>query len=244
MGKTRDLAANAVPRGYFEQSSDLLNSLLLVIPLLLIYEAGLLLTRGATMNGVDLITSFLLQNWGVTGLLVFNGALLVAGLVGAAIAKRERRFDPRIALPLTIESTVYALLLGIVITSIMRELGIGLSIPLQAGPQQHGVLAKVFLSLGAGVHEEIVFRLGLFSGLAWGLSRVAPRAAAVAGAVAISSILFSLAHHVVEPFRFDVFVYRALAGAIFCGLFTVRGFAVAVYTHAIYDVWVMVFLAR
>ena len=33
------------------------------------------------------------------------------------------------------------------------------------------------------------------------------------------------------------------AGAFFCGLFWLRGFAVSVYTHAIYDVIVMVILA-
>ncbi len=44
-----------------------------------------------------------------------------------------------------------------------------------------------------------------------------------------------------KGFRVDSFVFRTLAGGIFCALFCLRGFAVAVYTHAIYDVYVLVF---
>ena len=61
-------------------------------------------------------------------------------------------------------------------------------------------------------------------------------------AVFVSSLLFSLAHYVgPEQFGMFSFVFRLLAGALFCGLFLARGFAVAVYTHAIYDIYVMVF---
>jgi len=38
-----------------------------------------------------------------------------------------------------------------------------------------------------------------------------------------------------------VFTFRFLAGILFGLLFWFRGFAVAVYTHAIYDIVVLVF---
>ena len=57
----------------------------------------------------------------------------------------------------------------------------------------------------------------------------------------VSSILFSLVHYLgAEAFALNSFVYRALAGAVLVALYEWRGFAVAVYTHAIYDVYVLV----
>ena len=70
------------PPGYFAQSKNLINSLILVIPLLVVYEAGLLINGGKTLNGVDFITIFLIRQWGVTGILVFNGAYDPARTVG------------------------------------------------------------------------------------------------------------------------------------------------------------------
>jgi len=232
-------SAKKKPEGYFEQSADLLNSLILVLPLLLIYELGLLLTGGETLNGVDFITVFLARNWGLQGILIFNGLLLVAGGVGVYVLKSERGFDPRIVVPVILESTVYALFLGSAILLVMSNIP-GLS----AGPAGYGLLERVFLSIGAGVNEELVFRLGLYTALAWSFAKFTSEGAAIAGAVVVSSVLFSLVHYVgpTESFEVHSFVYRFLAGGIFCGLFCFRGFAVAVYTHAIYDIYVMVVL--
>ena len=108
------------------------------------------------------------------------------------------------------------------------------------------VPARVCLAIGAGVNEEFVFRLGFFGGLLWLGRKVLPeqKTTVVLTAVLISSVLFSLAHYLgPEAFAVDTFLFRWLAGVFFCGLFWLRGFAVSVYTHAIYDVIVMVILA-
>ncbi len=234
--------------GYWRQSRDLLNSLVLVLPLLVIYQAGLFATNGATLNGADFATVVILRNWGGNGLLVFNGVLIAAGLVGLGVLRGKGRFDPKIALPLVVESTIYAFLLGIVITQVLSRMGIRplALVPLAAGLEQHGLLARFCLALGAGVIEELVFRLGLFSGLVLFLRKLKwPEPRALAAGVVASSVLFSLAHYMgPEPFALYTFVYRTLAGALFCGLFLGRGLAVAVYTHAIYDVLVMIVFAR
>jgi hypothetical protein len=60
-------------------------------------------------------------------------------------------------------------------------------------------------------------------------------------AVVVSSLIFSAAHHITEPFTMSAFVFRFFAGCVFAALFQVRGFAIAAWTHALYDVWVMVF---
>ena len=234
------------------QSRDLLNSLVLVLPLMLVYQAGLFLTRGATLNGADLVSVMILRRWGWDGLLVLNGVLIVAGLVGVVVLREKRRFDPAIVVPVAIESTLYALLLGIVVTQVMARIGlrpaaIEAFVPLASGDGlPGGVLARLCLALGAGVNEELVFRLGMLTGFMAAFRKGGlERGAAVAAAVLVSSVLFSLAHYLgPEPFALYTFVYRTLAGAIFCLLFAGRGLAVAVYTHAIYDVLVMIVFAR
>jgi membrane protease YdiL (CAAX protease family) len=66
---------------------------------------------------------------------------------------------------------------------------------------------------------------------------------AIVLAFAISSILFSLAHHVGpmgEPLRLGVFVFRVMAGLFFGALYKFRSFPIAVYTHALYDIYVLI----
>jgi membrane protease YdiL (CAAX protease family) len=107
-----------------------------------------------------------------------------------------------------------------------------------------GGLTNVLLSFGAGVHEELVFRLGACAGGAALLRLVGlGHRTAVAIAFVISSALFSAAHHVGalgDPWSFQVFVYRTLAGLLFAAIFYFRSLAHAAYAHALYDVYVMV----
>jgi membrane protease YdiL (CAAX protease family) len=62
-----------------------------------------------------------------------------------------------------------------------------------------------------------------------------------------SSLLFSAAHHVGpmgDELRAGLFTYRALAGVVFAAIFYYRSLAHAVYTHFLYDVYVMVIQAQ
>ena len=97
-------------------------------------------------------------------------------------------------------------------------------------------------SLGAGIFEELVFRLGLMSLLVWMWLRATsafrlPRALGGVLAVVVSAVLFSLHHHLREDFDRGVFLFRTMAGVLLGFLFWFRGFGVCVYTHAMYDVY-------
>jgi membrane protease YdiL (CAAX protease family) len=92
--------------------------------------------------------------------------------------------------------------------------------------------------MGAGVHEELVFRLGLLCGLVALFQRTK---VGIAIAIVISSVIFSLAHHVGvygEDFTMHAFVYRSLAGGVFALIFWFRSLAHVVYAHVFYDVLV------
>jgi membrane protease YdiL (CAAX protease family) len=107
-------------------------------------------------------------------------------------------------------------------------------------------LTNVIMSFGAGVYEETVFRLGMLGGLVALFERLLGlrRFVALTVGLLLSSAAFSAVHHLGplgDPLAVWIFVFRMLAGLIFGLLFWFRGFAVAVYTHAIYDVIVLVF---
>ena len=117
-----------------------------------------------------------------------------------------------------------------------------------AGAEALGPLDNFILSLGAGLYEELVFRLIFLGGAVLLITKFIEdkkqRAMAIIGAVIFTSLVFSGIHYVgsmADTFTMYSFSFRFLAGVIFAVLFYARGFAVAVYTHAIYDVIVLVF---
>ncbi len=224
---------------------NLLTSLILVFPLFVVYQVGVLFTL-PMLNGADFVTTLLFASLGLTlsGYLIFLGALIASFGLALALLKRSQQFNGRVFLPVVLESTIYALTMGSLIVLVMTKV-LGVSPSLAVGLPEQGLLTRLVMSLGAGVYEEAVFRLGLLSGCivlfdkALGMSRWA----AVLGAFLLSSVVFSLVHYLPptgDPWSFGSFTFRTLAGVAFAALFKLRGFAVAVYTHAFYDVFVLV----
>ena len=239
--------AQAYKKRQMLRRSDPLTSLLLVFPLFVVYEIGVL-SMPSTSNGADLVTSQMLRllhgNQGTY--LLINIALALGFFVLVLVLRRNNSFDPRLFVPVLFESAIYALTMGSLICFLMIDflhIDPKLLIGCATGPEQSGPAAKLVLSLGAGVHEELVFRLIMVGGGVWLFTRAfgLRRWLAVALAFAISSALFSAAHHVIggEPFHIGAFTYRMLCGLVFATIFETRGFAVAVYTHALYDIYVL-----
>jgi membrane protease YdiL (CAAX protease family) len=224
------------PKGYLQQSSDLTNSLILIAPLLVLYEVGLFLTQFQGLNGVDFVTVLVLHFLGPQALLVSNAVILVAILVAWKARGGEKALDLACAPLLFMECAVYAFSLGIVINAILGHLPLG-------GARSLGPLAALVASLGAGVNEELFFRLFLLQGLAWAIGgpEKQRRGVHVAAAALVSSLLFSAAHYLPggDTFQVPSFLYRFIAGLLFAILFLTRGLAAAVYTHALYDVYVL-----
>src|SRR5262249_23076199 len=113
--------------------------------------------------------------------------------------------------------------------------------------QKDSALAQVVTYVGAGIYEEVVFRLILLGGIRGLLSVVGlSRFVAVSVAMIASALIFAVAHHIGpygEPFERRLFLYRLLAGLYFALVFQTRGFGVSVGTHACYDVMVGITLA-
>lgn len=221
-------------------------SLVFALPLLALYEAlAAVLGRDGTVevrNGADvLLKSLFLVLGGHRGVLVFGALLLAAG--GWLVLRDARRHGaPRLApfAGMALESVAYAAVLGGVagtLTSLLLEtrwLAVG-------GAAVRDLPTQLMLSLGAGLYEELLFRVLLVSsllvlarrGFGWGSP------AAGAFAVAASALVFS-AFHYVGPYgdrlALGSFTYRAVAGLLLSGLYVARGFGITAWTHALYDV--------
>jgi hypothetical protein len=228
---------------------NLLTSLVLVFPLFLVYQVGVLFTL-PVLNGADFLTVFLFRNLGLStgSYLAYTFAVATAFAIAVVVLRHKERFDPRLVIPVLIESAIYALTMGSLILFVMTR-GLGISPRLAAGAggfvAQQGMGTRLVMSLGAGVYEETVFRLGIMTAVAALLEKVVglKRFVAATLALLVSAVLFSAMHHIPpygDPLQLGVFLFRVLAGICFGLLFWFRGFAIAVYTHALYDLYVLI----
>jgi len=218
---------------------DAATSAFLVFPLFLVYQFGILLgARGR--NGADFVTTGLMRlveyDLGAYLTVLVALAASYAGLFAGL--RRGGRAEVRSFGPTLAESALYALVMGSLILAVMQWLsGLMPGLVIVAS----GPLDVIVISAGAGLHEELIFRAGLMSGLAVACRPLGARRAALL-AVLGSSLVFSAAHHVgpsADAFTLAAFVYRTFAGIYFAALYHFRGFAVAAWTHALYDVYVL-----
>jgi membrane protease YdiL (CAAX protease family) len=109
------------------------------------------------------------------------------------------------------------------------------------------MLANIVTGIGAGIYEELVFRLVLICALMLLFQDVLhfERKYSVILAVVVSAALFSAHHHIVfldgrfgqsAPFNWMEFGFRTIAGIYFAVLFAIRGFGITAGTHAFYDI--------
>lgn len=220
--------------------------LLFLLPLLLLYEAGVLWMGGARpevlRNGADTWLRWGLEAFGLAQL-YWPPALIVC--VFLAWSWRERYYRPYNLLGVWTGMFFESALFALGLWALSRGLGPvleGLGIRLSSAPPPDPTLARLITFVGAGIYEEVLFRLLLFSVLSWVLLRLGTSAlVAFLFAGAVSAMLFAAAHNFGpygEAFNAYVFLFRALAGFYFAFLYALRGFGIAVGAHAGYDVLV------
>lgn len=113
--------------------------------------------------------------------------------------------------------------------------------------QKHSVWANIVTGIGAGIYEELVFRLVLICILLMVLQDVfkMSHGSAIALAVCVSAALFSAHHHIdfltgmentADPFDWAKFTFRTIAGVYFAFLYAIRGFGITAGTHSFYNI--------
>lgn len=237
-------------RAYWQDSRKPRYSLLFALPLFIIYQVLEALEPaaggGGLRNGADAILQNLFYKVaGPRGPMLFIICLVAAGLwlVIRDYQKsgRELRF-PVLVLMLA-EATVLASSFGIVVSAIASQL-VQPTALLQRSVAEMSVPTKLMLSLGAGLYEELLFRVLLVGSLAWAGQRLLRWRPLVAGmwAALIGALVFS-AFHYVGPYGDRLtaysFVFRTIAGLAFSALYLLRGFGITAWTHGLYDAFLL-----
>lgn len=211
------------------------------LPLLFLYELMIVAVNQGHITqvrvGAEVWIKNLLMLVGGTGGVVLGIAILV---VGAIIFWYERnRSIPirgRYFLGILAESAVYAVVVAIIVSGF-----VGVLFALQTtAPAPSGFWTELALSIGAGVYEELVFRVVLVGGLYWTFRQMLARPAwAYPLAALVGAVIFSGVHYLGpfgDLFTLMSFTFRFLFGLALNALFLWRGFGVAAWTHALYDV--------
>lgn len=186
-------------------------------------------------------------------------ATLAIGVIFAgtfALLGRGQAFRPKKFLQIALEGVVYAVVMRVVAGVVVGRLFAG-------SIQEENRFVGFIMSLGAGFYEELSFRVILF-GLGakllvalFGHQKIVLTAtgpatsnfsfrsiAIMVGWSVVCALVFSGIHYVgamSDNFQLASFTFRALLGLILTIIYVTRGFAAAVWTHALYDVWVLVF---
>lgn len=227
----------AVPEG-----SDPWTDLGLTLPIFVLYHLGVVFLP--VRNAADPVTSELrgLANQSLplyAGLTVAIGAafVLVLALMGRGKVLRPSRF-----LFIGVEGVAYAFLMRLIGGYALDHL------PLAAGSSAFadGPFGSVVMSMGAGFYEELAFRVCMFGVGAWVIKIMHGRGPTgvllMVGWAVVEAVAFSAWHHVgplADSFDMRVFAYRAVCGLVLTAIYAFRGFAPAVWTHALYDLWAL-----
>jgi hypothetical protein len=224
-------------------------SLTFALPLLIGYEVLARLLSGpdgsGVRNGADvLLKSLFILLGGQHGLTLF--ALVLLG-TGTALVIRDRKkngpIEGRYFLGMAVEAVCYAVLFGLV-TSLLTGLLLHGASALALGPlDQQSFPTRVMVSLGAGVYEELLFRVlivGALARMAAGLFHWTPFGAG-AFATLTGAVIFSVFHYIGplgDTPDLISFTFRTVAGLLLSALYLLRGFGITAWTHALYDVLV------
>jgi len=227
----------------------------LTLPIFLIYQVAVVFL--GIQNGTDMVTGALLRlsDGNRTTYLLATFAIGVIFAGAFALLGRGQAFRPQKFLQIAIEGVVYAVLMRVVAGYVVGSVFAG-------NIKDESRFVGFIMSMGAGFYEELSFRVILF-GLGAKLlttlfarqkvdltgtaptSRFNMRTLGIMMAWSfVCAVIFSAVHYIgplSDSFAMPSFLFRLVLGLVLTLIFVTRGFAAAVWTHALYDVWVLVF---
>lgn len=231
----------ARPESRVESGSNPWTDLGLTLPVFVGYHLGVVFFP--IRNAADMVTRELvaladhsLMAYGALTLALGGLFVSVLMMLGRGHALRWERF-----VLVAFEGIAYAIVMRVVAGYVVGRL---LLMPAPASAAESLVMA-----LGAGFYEELAFRVGLFGLGAKLLPLTAPLITPLGrwlrqlGWAVLAAAAFSAWHYAGElgdPFDLRSFLFRWVAGIVFTAIYALRGFAPVVWTHALYDIWVLV----
>ena len=227
-------------RTYLEESRSFYYSLFLILPLMVVYEIGtlwLFANRPYELrNAADALLRFILDQVGLQPgyyfSFIFIGILILVLVLGMWREHREPLNS--IVFPMMlIESIVWGIALFAVLQFIAK-------LTMDA-TVAHEWLVQVNLALGAGLYEELVFRVILIAAIAFIFQRGFHWRHAAAGWAGLvgAAIIFAGFHLFTEVFQWGVFIQRFTGGVILGALYLKRGYGITAYSHIFYNLIIL-----
>lgn len=231
-------------RSYLDQTGGILYSYLISVPLLILYELLIWVSQPpdqAVRISVDILFKTFFQFLGVNAI---SATLIVAALIGAIVLYRKRSELPHLRstyfISMILESAVYAVLITVVIVGLLESL---LAMNMSEGIEALSKIQLFALSLGAGLYEELFFRVILVGGLSlFFMNFFSSKATAYAISALVAALIFSGVHYIGQYgdfFTLGSFLFRFLFGLALNLIYVTRGFGIAAWTHALYDIFVI-----
>jgi len=215
--------------------------MLLVLPLFVFYEIGIWWIYKDSIhkirNMVDVLIKFAIQYCGISTFFVVSVLVLLVFLIISRPRKEFLVFHWHYYFIMLAESLFLSLVFAFFIIKFFYVITCSVT---EIEKSWQGLI----LSLGAGIYEEFLFRVLLFGGISLVFARLLKFDTFFAGffAAMLTSSAFSLIHYLGvfgETFSAYSFLFRFFGGLFFCLIYQLRGFSVAVYTHAIYDILIV-----
>ena len=216
--------------------------LALTLPIFIAYHLGVVFLN--IRNASDVVTAVLMQlaegNKAVYLLITLGIGVVFATVFG--ILGRGHAFKLTKFVQIAIEGVAYAFLMRLAGSFVVGEMFAG-KITIHGFP-------GFIMSLGAGFYEELTYRFLLFGVGSYVLRTLLFAKGTLRGSImswgwaVVAAGVFSAMHYIgpmSDNFELKSFVFRWVLGMVLTLIFVFRGFAAAVWSHAFYDVWVMVF---
>ncbi len=242
-------------RRYAWVSQRPLHVLVFLLPLVIAYEIGSAVylldpvAGGETIRAHEQL-SRVLGAFGASSVFLPGILLGVVLLAWHILSKDPWRLRPAVLGGMAIESALWTLPLLVLGAMVQRVSNESLAAAAVGGAGGGGgisqvpMMAKLTLAVGAGLYEELLFRLFGIAAAHFVLAdllRMKPKPAMLF-AVLLSAVAFALYHDAAffsggaGGLDAQRFAFLTLAGLYLGGIFVFRGFGIVVAAHALYDI--------
>ena len=223
-------------RQYLNSSKTIHYSLILTLPVLAIYEIGtLFLFRNSfyeLRNTGEILLRSLFDTLGLKNPLIVS-LILLSVFFGVMIRGYNIEKKPGIRANYIIYMLMESMFWSLVLFFSL-QLFTHLSLQIITLEEK---ISNLNLALGAGIFEELIFRMILISailvifehGFKLKLEQGVPLS------ILISAIVFAAFHLFMETYSFPVFSQRVFGGVILGGIYYYRGYGISVYAHILYN---------
>ncbi|GIK20402.1 MAG: CPBP family intramembrane metalloprotease [Leptolyngbya sp. PLA2] len=227
---------------YGEASTSPLHILVFLCPLILLYEIGAIVYLPGETIAARGILARVFESFGIVGLHLPAGLLVVVLLLWHALVRERWRVRAPYLVFMLMESCVWTV--PLFLFALLMTAGPALQPEVATAAaelRERSWQARLTLSIGAGLYEELLFRMILIAAAHFVLADLLrlPDHWAKIGSAAVSAVAFMLYHHAATPVESAFFL---LAGLYFAGLYILRGFGIVVAVHALYDVLALVIM--